>query len=217
MTCCMSQAHDSNAMRQVETTAFRTHTHFLKTHSSVFRDILSVPGPLTVTMTPTGPKTFNKGKKGNEGDRYIVLKCATVLEFESLLKFFYCNMLEDFSLPVKSWIAVVSIAHRFKFHDAERRATREIYTHCPPLDPVEQIRIAEKHDVPVAFLVSALETLVARPVSLRATEVAEMSTRTVVLVGAARERYIRQSNVVFMTDAKRARILEEIVKEVWEL
>ena len=65
---------------QVENTHFRVHKHFLFNYSSVFRSIFR-----------RQPGSSNNSDNGmhNENDRTIHLDGVTVLEFESLLSFFY--------------------------------------------------------------------------------------------------------------------------------
>jgi hypothetical protein len=68
------------SIRQVENTHFRVHKHFLVTYSSVFRDLL---------QRQPGSSNTNDKEKRNETDHIIHLDGVTVLEFESLLTFFY--------------------------------------------------------------------------------------------------------------------------------
>ncbi|KAI0061120.1 hypothetical protein BV25DRAFT_794354 [Artomyces pyxidatus] len=147
---------DDMVIFQVEETLFKVHTRFLWRHSHVFRDIISNIQPISVP----NPKGSNKA--GTPDEKRVVLEDVTVLQFESLLEFFYSSMLEDFSLPVRSWVAILSIAHRYQLHDAEVRAIREVFTHDPPLGPVEQMHIAEQFEVPWRFLAPALHAVVVR-------------------------------------------------------
>ena len=62
-------------------------------------------------------------------------------------------------MPILNWVALLSIAHRFKFTDAESPARREVFQHSS-LDPVMQIFLAEQLSVPINFIVPALEDLV---------------------------------------------------------
>ena len=63
---------------------------------------------------------------------------------------------ESFWMPISNWVALLSIAHRFKFTDAESRTQREVFQHSLPLDPVKQIFLAEKHSVPISFVIPVL-------------------------------------------------------------
>jgi hypothetical protein len=65
----------------VEDTRFRVHEHFLSTYSSMFRDIFRQQ-----------PNSNNIGDSDNERakkENIIYLDGVSVLEFDSLLTFFY--------------------------------------------------------------------------------------------------------------------------------
>ena len=68
------------SVQQVENTRFRVHKHFLFTYSSVFRKLF---------RRQPGSNNTNDDEKRNENDHIIHLDGVTVLEFESLLTFFY--------------------------------------------------------------------------------------------------------------------------------
>jgi len=77
-------------------------------------------------------------------------------------------------MPISNWVALLSIAHRFKFTDAESRAQRDVFQHSPPLDPVKQIFLAEKHSVPISFVVPVLEDFVRRAQPLQKKELTNL-------------------------------------------
>ena len=118
-------------------------------------------------------------------------------------------------MPVSDWVALLAIAHRFKFTDAEFRARREVFQRTPPLDPVRQITIAEKCSVPTSFIVPALEDLVQRQEPLREIELAAMSSEMAARLGVARERYVRESSRAFSNDKWLQRVANDIVRSVW--
>ena len=66
---------------KVENTLFRVHEHFLSTYSPVFRDILR--------RQPSSSDTSDNGNLKDENQHVIHLDDVSVLEFESLLTFFY--------------------------------------------------------------------------------------------------------------------------------
>lgn len=103
-------------------------------------------------------------------------------------------MHDGFSLPQPSWIALLSIAHRYEFLNVFERAICEIY------DPEEQaqdhmllINVAEKYDVPPKHLIPSLVTFVLRPQPLSEDEVARFSALTVSRLAHAREDFVRKS------------------------
>ena len=103
-------------------------------------------------------------------------------------------MHDGFSLPQASWIALLSIAHRYDFLNVYERAIREIY------DPAVQqaqdhmllITVAEKYDVPPKHLIPSLVTFVLRPQPLSEGEVARYSPLTVSRLAHAREDFVRK-------------------------
>ncbi|KAH9973986.1 hypothetical protein BGW80DRAFT_196590 [Lactifluus volemus] len=145
----------------------------------------------------------------------IHLDGVTVLEFESLLTFFYEGWQEGFSMSNANWEALLAIAHRYRFSDAEFRARREVFLGQPPLDPVSQIVIAEKNSVPISFIVPALEELIRRKEPLRNSELAKMSGGMVAGLGIAREKYVRESSKMFASDEWLKQAASKIVRSVW--
>jgi hypothetical protein len=118
-------------------------------------------------------------------------------------------------MPVANWVALLAIAHRFKFTDAEYRAQREVFQRSPSLDPVRHIILAEKHLVPISFIVPALEDLVRRQEPLLETEVMNMSSEMIARLGLAREKYVRESSRMFASEGFLRRAASDIVKSVW--
>ena len=72
-----------SVVEQVENTYFRVPKHFLVNYSSVFQDLFR--------QKPGSNSSSNTGdnEKSNENDQMIHLDGVTVVEFESLLTFFY--------------------------------------------------------------------------------------------------------------------------------
>jgi hypothetical protein len=120
-------------------------------------------------------------------------------------------------MPIAKWVALLAIAHRFKFAEVEFRARREVFqgTGTYLLDPVTQVSLAEKHAVPTLFIVPALEDLVRRPEPLQEKEVGNLSGEMVSRIGVARERYVRESSRMFASEAWLKRIGHDIVTSVW--
>jgi hypothetical protein len=174
-------------------------------------------------------------QNNNGDDAAIYLDGVSVLEFESLLTFFYeryvngasrsnnqvtttsvsVSWQESFSMYTENWVALLAIAHRFRFTEAEFRAQREVFQCHPPLDPVKQISIAEKYSVPIRFIVPALETLVRRQEPLLRTELVQMSSEMVARLGVAREKYVRESSKMFAGEGGLKRAASNIVRSVW--
>ena len=185
----------------------------------------------------------SESEKPNESEEHIIhLDDVTVLEFESLLAFFYegydndhytffrfCMLIfrfltcslsswrESFSMPVEKWVALLAITHRFRFTEAEYRARREVFERSISLDLVTRISLAEKYTVPTTFIIPALEDLVRRPEPLLEIEIVNLSSEMVALLGVARERYLRQSSRAFASERWLKRVAHDIVKELWSV
>jgi hypothetical protein len=118
-------------------------------------------------------------------------------------------------MPIANWVALLAIAHRFKFTDAEFRARREVFQRTPPLDPMRQITIAEKCSVPISFIDPVLEDLIRRQEPLREIELLAVSTEMAARLGVARERYVRESSRMLANEKWLQRVASDIVKSVW--
>jgi hypothetical protein len=191
---------------QVENTQFRVHKHFLLIYSSVFRDIF---------RRQPGSSNTSDNEKCNESEHIIHLDGVTVLEFESLLTFFYEGWQESFSMPIGKWVALLAITHRFRFTEAEYRARREVFERSISLDLVTRISLAEKHSVPTSFIIPALEDLVRRPEALLEREIANLSGEMVARLGVGREKYLRESSKMFASEKWLKRVAHDIVKKLW--
>jgi hypothetical protein len=117
-------------------------------------------------------------------------------------------------MPMANWIALLAITHRFKFAEAELRARREVFEGSV-LRPVGQIALAEKHSVPMSFIVPALEDLVRRPEFLNEEEIVHLSGEMVARLNVAREKYVRESSRMFASETWLKRAAHDIVMSVW--
>jgi len=199
------------AVFQVEDTRFKVHTHFLTTYSPVFRELL--------LRQQNGNDASDKGNSkvtgSSQGGGVVYLDYVSVLEFESLLTFFYESWQEGFTMSTPNWVALLAIAHRFKFKDAEIRARREVFQSNRTLDSVKQIVIAEKHSVPVSFIVPALVDLVQRQKPLLEKELMNLSGEMIARLVTARETYVRESSRMFATELWCKEVANNIVKTMW--
>lgn len=118
-------------------------------------------------------------------------------------------------MPVTNWVALLAIAHRFKFMDAESRARREVFQRSPPLESVEQIYLAEKHSVPIKFIIPALEGIVRRSQPLQEKELRGLSREMIARIGTARERYVREASRMFVCEPWLKQVASNIVKSLW--
>lgn len=123
-------------------------------------------------------------------------------------------------MPITNWIALLAIAHRFKFTEVEYRARREVFkgTDGFILGPVMKITLSELHSVPISFVVPSLEELVRRQKSLDEEEIVNLSSEMVARIGVAREKYVvRKMSKVFISEQWLKRAAHDIVKSVWNV
>lgn len=118
-------------------------------------------------------------------------------------------------MHIGKWVALLAIAHRFRFTEAENRARREVFERSISLDPVAKISLAEKHSVPTTFIIPTLEDLVRRPEPLLEKEIEYLSGEMVSRLGVAREKYVRQSSRMFASVTWLKRVAHDIVKQLW--
>ena len=144
-----------------------------------------------------------------------------------------------FSLPESSWVALLSIAHRYEFLNVRERAIREIYNPLTRWDarqpgwepeqgfylrPSEKpetpdhltlVSTAEKYDVPFREVLPSLVELVMReePLSVAEVEIARLSTLTMYRLARAREDYSRKTTRA--GDLNTRRVAKGIVRDIW--
>lgn len=107
-------------------------------------------------------------------------------------------------------------AHRFKFTEAQSRARAEVFEGSGGriLSFVKRISLAEKHSVPLSYIVPALGDLVRRPGPLDETEVVRLSGEMVARIGVSRERYTRESSTMFASETWLKRVTHDIVRSI---
>ncbi|KAF8480089.1 hypothetical protein DFH94DRAFT_740239 [Russula ochroleuca] len=206
---------DEMTVFQIENRLFRVHRHFLAENSLIFNSMFSLPRVSKVGSIVEGASDANP----------IFLSDVTVLEFETLLRFFYKSIYDGFSLPQASWIALLSISHRYEFLNVYERAIREIYGPFEPQtrraskeeekekeDEKEKekelqvlISVAEKYDVPLRTC---------RP-PLTEGEVLSFSALTVSRLAHAREEFREAKSQSYgLMGSSQAK---EIVYRIWQV
>ena len=118
-------------------------------------------------------------------------------------------------MPVGKWVALLAIAHRFRFIEAEYRARREVFERSISLDAVSRISLAEKYSVPTTFVVPALEELVRRPQPLLEREIAHMSSEMCCASLCFEGEIFAQSSRLFASETWLKRVARDIVKQLW--
>jgi hypothetical protein len=150
-----------------------------------------------------------------------------------------CSIYDDFTLSQESWIALLSIAHRYEFLNVRERAIREIYgpflarqkrwdsmTNTERKEQEMQqalqrhdyqllISVAEKYDVQLGYIVPLLLHFVVREQPMTEGEVLRFSALTVSRLAHAREDVQREraspGRRVTFPDAK------EILYRIWQV
>ena len=139
------------------------------------------------------------------------------------------SIYDDFALSQESWIALLSITHRYEFLNVRERAILEIYgpfrarkkrweeqeiqQELQRHDYQLLISVAEKYNVPIRDLVPLLLPFVVRQQPLTEGEVLGFSALTVSRLAHAREDFQRERReTIFKTpDTK------EIVYRIWQV
>jgi hypothetical protein len=151
---------------------------------------------------------------------------------------------DPFCLPQSSWVALLSIAHRYEFMNVRKRAIREIYDRKPSKYPNAQrantdsdsdvasdpkstpdyvmlISAAEKYDVPLRHVVPAFVAVVMREQPLADIEAALLSMDTVVRLARAREEFLRKilpnQGVLFSPANYEDDMARKIVSNIWQI
>ncbi|CCM04331.1 uncharacterized protein FIBRA_06502 [Fibroporia radiculosa] len=156
---------------------YRIHRYFLERDSEVFRDMfLCAPG--------------EKKREGLTEETAIFLPGVTTHEIESLLSFLYHGMYK-MEVSLDNWVALLSISSRYLFKEIRPLAIQAIAAHNPPLDPVERIVLAVKHDIP-SWLQPAYIALGLRGDPLSDAEGEKLGLRATLLIARARETMLRR-------------------------
>jgi hypothetical protein len=134
---------------------------------------------------------------------------------------------DSFSMPWKSWIALLSIGHRYEFTNVYERAIRELYNRS--IEGEEQdasllVSLWEKYDVPLYHVLPWLVDLVTRVKPLQEYEVVRLSALTVSRLGQAREMYLRKASrpsgnpLITMQEIlqRRYNLGKEVLCKVWQ-
>ena len=140
------------------------------------------------------------------------------------------SMHDGFSIPRSSWIALLSIAHRYEFLNVRERAIREIYDpqgnwdrgksgsdlvlDPEPPDNLTLLLTAEKYDVPLQQVLPTLVELVMRKETLSETEITSLSATTLHRLSRAREDYIRTKQTALF-NVGHNKVAEGIVCYIW--
>ncbi|KZP16990.1 hypothetical protein FIBSPDRAFT_1047107 [Athelia psychrophila] len=151
---------------RVENCLFKVHRFFLDRESTRF------PQGVSSTTHP------------------IDLDGVSRFEFKSLMNFFYHGMHNTTTPSLPQWTALLSISTRFDMFKVRERAISEITSLRRDIDPIDQIALAQKYDVP-AWLSDAYTALCERERPLAAEEARKMNGDIPYLIAEARENILK--------------------------
>jgi hypothetical protein len=151
------------------------------------------------------------------------------------------SIYDGFTLSQESWIALLSITHRYEFLNVRERAIREIYgpfrARQKRWDSMSQerkeqeiqqeleqhdyqllISVAEKYDVPLGYIFPLLLPFVVRKQPLTEEEVLRFSALTVSRLAHAREDFRGSRPRLFGAHMEsQGQGPEEIVYRIWQV
>ncbi|KAI0317377.1 hypothetical protein OF83DRAFT_148339 [Amylostereum chailletii] len=126
---------------------FKVHRYQLEQESTVFKDMFQSP-------------PSDKGVEGETDDNPIVLP-DSLREFEALLDFIYSRMHDDFSsFNITRWTDLLVITSKYQFDKIRARAIAELSKKENDLDPVDEILLSQKCDVPEWILLALVKLVV---------------------------------------------------------
>lgn len=104
------------------------------------------------------------------------------------------SMHDDYRASLQVWSAVLSISARFSFDRIRQRAIKELSARQSTMDPIDQIVLSFKHDIP-SWLVPAYVAAVRRTRPLTLAEASRVPLHTVMLLTRSREMYWNRDNM----------------------
>ncbi|KAJ6588112.1 hypothetical protein B0H19DRAFT_922518, partial [Mycena capillaripes] len=160
---------------------FKIHRHFLRKESEVFNWMFACPPGAN-------------DPDGGSDECAIPLPGVTPAEFEALLDFFYDEKFQRYQASMREWIDLLAISTRFDFQRIRESAIDAIehsrWRHergvSNVIDPIEQIVLAEKHDIS-HWLRIAYVAICERGQPLQEWEAEKIGYRKTALLARARE------------------------------
>ncbi|KIM82822.1 hypothetical protein PILCRDRAFT_457556 [Piloderma croceum F 1598] len=162
---------DDMAVFLVEDCLFRVHRYHLDRESEVF------PKGTSSNRTP------------------IELLGVKRTEFESLLDFLYDGMHNETTPTLSAWTSLLSISTHFEMKRIRSRAIAEILSFRPRIDPVDQVVLAVRHDIPEWFPLG-YAALCQREEAIEIEEARKLGLETTVMLAKAREMVRKNGGAV---------------------
>ncbi|KAJ7243590.1 hypothetical protein B0H12DRAFT_1022919 [Mycena haematopus] len=159
---------------------FKVHRYYLRKESEVFNWMFACPPGAD-------------SPDGCSDERAIPLPGVTPPEFEALCDFFYEEKFQHHRASTREWISLLSISTRFDFQRLRECAIAALENRSigptfwrGEIDPIEQIVLAEKHDIP-HWLRIAYVKICERSDPLEEWEAEKIGARKTALLARARE------------------------------
>lgn len=144
------------------------------------------------------------GPEGLSDDKPIVLPCINSLPLRGTSP-------SPFS-TAEEWVRLLSIATRYGMERIRTRALHEL-EYLPPLDPIQKITLARKHDVR-EWLLPSYVALCLRRQPLNVLEAVELGLETMVLIAMGRESVRDPDTLKEFEDARQPLRYEEFMTDV---
>lgn len=122
-------------------------------------------------------------------------------------------MTNDSPRPLEAWTSLLSISTRFEMARVRSRAIKEINDFRPPIDPVDQVILAVKHNVP-DWLPTAYAALSRRKEPIRHDEGERLGMKTTTSLAEARES-IREKHRLKTSTELDDSIVRKVVESVF--
>ncbi|KAK2467401.1 hypothetical protein APHAL10511_000636 [Amanita phalloides] len=157
----------------VDHVQFRVHRFFFERESPYFRSML------------TGPASPGAHKPGTAESTAIILDELKPTEFARFLWVFYNPKYSIYNASVDDWTGILTLAHRWAFHEVKALAVREL----EKLDSPDIDRIVTYHDCQVDrnLLIHRYAALCQREEPLTLEEANRLGMQTTVNIVTARE------------------------------
>ncbi|KAI0644967.1 hypothetical protein C8Q79DRAFT_912026 [Trametes meyenii] len=167
---------DGNLVILVENTLFKVFRSTFTRHSSVFKDLFSLP------TCPNGMPA-----EGHDDDNPLHFSGISATDFERLLWVLYPpSYAAHKPKTVDEWRSILSLATRWEFASIRTLAIHELRTLS--MSPVERILLAQEFDIDGRWALSAYTALCERPEPLTLAEGARLGLETALRIAQLREQ-----------------------------
>jgi len=155
----------------VEDVLFKIPRHYLETHSSIFRDIFSLP-------------QGDNDAEGSHDEKPFVLESVSKIDFRKLLMVIYPeNPVVPITLDQDGWISVLKLSTLWELDTIREKAVKELQK---LVDDAEKVVLGKTYRVG-DWLVEGYFTLVNRDTTLSDADVDKLGSHTAIKLFRLRE------------------------------